>query len=332
MLGISVFGSGRMGEIHVRNIGGHPNARLVSVVNPNLQSAQRLTSAFGGSPVANPRDALGDPEVNAVVIATPTSTHLELIELAARSGKAILCEKPLDLSIERVDAAIRVIKSSHVPFMLGFNRRFDPGVTALQQAVRGGQVGDPHIVLLTSRDPGPPPIGYIKRSGGYFADSTIHDIDLACWITGERPVEIFATGSNLIDPKIESLGDVDTAMTVLRMPSGCLAHVNNSRRSVYGFDQRIEVFGSAGMIKTVNQREDNLVRSTSTHTSAQAPLKHFFLERYAESFEKMLDEFIEAATSGREPKATYAHGRDALTIALACVSSRREGRIVYPTY
>ncbi|MGB8623264.1 MAG: Gfo/Idh/MocA family oxidoreductase, partial [Paracoccaceae bacterium] len=201
-----------------------------------------------------------------------------------------------------------------------------------QEAVAGGEVGDLHLLMLTSRDPGPPPVSYIKSSGGYWADSTIHDIDLACWISGERPVEVFATGSCLVEPEIGAAGDVDTSMTVLRMPSGCLVHVNNSRRAVYGFDQRIEAFGNAGMIQTANRHEDNLLRWDGARTLAHSPLEHFFLERYAASFRHAIDEFLAAVSEGREPSSTAAHGRQALAIALACETARREGRTVKPDY
>lgn len=332
MIGISVFGSGRMGVIFAQNVADHPDMTLVNVMNPNLPSAGKLTSAHGGNAVGNPHDALIDPAVDAVIIATPTSTHLDMIELAAKAGKPILCEKPLDLNLQRVDQCLDVLNSHPVPFMLGFNRRFDPQVSALQAAVMAGEIGDLNFLMLTSREPGPPPIGYVKTSGGYFADATIHDIDLICWITGELPVEVFATGSCLVDPEIGAAGDVDTSMTVLKMPSGCLCHVNNSRRTVYGFDQRIEAFGSRGMLQTTNQRDDNLLRWDEHNTDAKAPLKHFFLERYAASFVHELDEFVSAIKQHRPPTPTQHDGRNALAIALACEQSRSAGRVVQPDY
>ncbi len=332
MIGISVIGSGRMGQVYARNIHDNPATRLVHIVNPNLPSAAKLADEYGATAVGDIHESLADPAVDAVIISTPTNTHLEMIEAAAQAGKPILCEKPLDLDLSRVDRCIDILKQANPVFLLGFNRRFDPGVTALREAVRAGEVGDLHMLMLTSRDPGPPPVSYVKSSGGYFADSTIHDIDLACWISGERPTEVFATGSCLVDPEIGAAGDLDTTMTVLKMPSGCLVHVNNSRKSVYGFDQRIEAFGSGGMVQTKNQHDDNLLRSSGTQTMARAPLKHFFLERYAASFERMVQEFVDAIQGSTPASVSAADGRAALAIALACEKSRREGRAVKPDY
>lgn len=329
-LGVAVLGSGRMGEIFAREVAASPAARLVAVVNPNTASAQRLADRYGGTALADPEDAIADDAVDAVIIATPTSTHLELVESAARAGKAILCEKPLDLSLERVDRALETLAAHPVPFMLGFNRRFDPGNARLQEAVRGGAVGALELLVLTSRDPGPPPITYLETSGGYFADSTIHDIDLACWIAGEAPAKVYAAASCLVDPAIGALGDVDTAMTVMTMPSGCLVHINNSRRAVYGFDQRIEAFGAKGMVQTENRRQDNLLRWDDGRTAAQAPLEHFFLERYAQSFGRELAVFLDCVASGARPPADQHDGRRALAIALACERSRCEQRAVAP--
>ncbi len=332
MIGVSVFGSGRMGWIYAPILQRSSRARLVSVVNPNLSSAEKLTAAHDGRALADPDAALGDPDVGAVIIGTPTTTHLELIEKAAKAGKAILCEKPLDLSLERCDRILEILAEHPVPIMLGFNRRFDPGVAKLREAVAGGAIGALNMLLLTSRDPAPPPIGYVRNSGGYFVDSTIHDIDLACWIAGERPAAVYAAGGCLVDPEIGAAGDVDTTMTVLRMPSGALVHVNNSRRAVYGFDQRIEAFGAEGMLQTENRREDNLLRWDGGRTEARAPLEHFFLERYADSFVHEVEAFLEAVETGAKPPADQHDGRRALAIALACERSRREGREVVPDY
>ncbi len=332
MIGVSIIGSGRMGQVYARNIQNNPATRLVHIVNPNLSSAAKLADEYGAKAVGDIHESLADPAVDAVIISTPTNTHLEMIEAAAQFGKPILCEKPLDLDLSRVDRCIEILKQANTVFLLGFNRRFDPGVTALRESVNAGDVGDLHMLMLTSRDPGPPPVSYVKTSGGYFADSTIHDIDLACWISGERPTEVFATGSCLVDPEIGAAGDLDTTMTVLKMPSGCLVHVNNSRKAVYGFDQRIEAFGSGGMVQTSNQYEDNLLRTTGTHTMACAPLKHFFLERYAASFERMVQEFVEVIEGSKAASVTANDGRTALAIALACEESRRQGCAVKPAY
>jgi myo-inositol 2-dehydrogenase/D-chiro-inositol 1-dehydrogenase len=321
-----------MAHVYGPKINAHPDLRLISIFNPNITSAKRAAEQYGGS-ASNDLDAvLDDPAVDAVIIATPTNTHLEYVEAAAKKGKPIYCEKPLDQSLERVDRCLAALEANPVPFMLGFNRRFDPDVSALQAAVQADEIGALTFLMSWSREPSPPPIEYVKRSGGYFVDATIHDIDLICWIAGELPEEVYATGSCLFDPAIGEAGDADATMTVLKMPSGCIAHVNNSRSCAYGFDQRLEAFGRTGMIQTTNQRDDNLIRWDGNRTEAREPLKHFFLERYDASFYHALDEFYRAITEGRSPSATAQHGRDALAIALACETSRREGRKVRPDY
>ena len=331
-LGLALMGSGRMAHVYGPKIGAHPGLRLEFVYNPNRASAELAAASYGGQVSTDLDDVLGSPLVDAVVIATPTNTHVEYIEAAARAGKAIYCEKPLDHSLERVDSCLATLNSNPVPFMLGFNRRFDPDNTAVQQAVSRGDVGKVNFLMSTSREPAPPPIEYVRASGGYFLDAQIHDIDLLCWIAGERPETVFAAGSCVFDERIGAEGDIDLAMTTLVMPSGALAHINNSRACVYGFDQRLEVFGTRGMIQTSNQRDDPLIRWSEGQTEARTKLKHFFLERYDSSFNFALDEFYNALTEARPPSSTEHDGRSALAIALACDRSRREGVAVTPEY
>ncbi len=328
----ALLGTGRMARVYGPKINAHPHLRLEVVFNPRRESAERAAALYGGRAMSDLDRALADPAVDAVVIATPTATHLEYIEAAARAGKAIYCEKPLDLTLERVDRALGVLKTSGVPFMLGFNRRFDPDNAALCRAVRTGEIGRLSMLMSTSRDPAPPTLDYVRGSGGYFIDSTIHDIDLLCWIAGERPVQVYAAGSVMFSPDLVEVGDVDLTMTTLSMPSGALVHVNNSRQCAYGFDQRLEAFGDKGMVQTRNQRDETLLRWDGARTEARAPLKHFFLERYDASFHHALDEFQDAVRNDRQPSATAEDGRAALAIALACDRSRREGRAVAPDY
>lgn len=328
MIRFCLFGSGRMGDLYCQIIARNPDAKLIGVINPNLPSAQRLTNKYGGQAFASFDDCMKHSDIDAAIVCSPTNTHLEIISQVSRAGKAILCEKPIDLSLERVDQCIALVEQHQVPFMVGFNRRFDPTIAALRTRVAEGKIGKLNMVLLTSRDPAPPPIEYIERSGGYFCDSTIHDIDLACWITGETPIEVFATASCLVDERIGKAGDVDTAMTTLKMPSGVLCHINNSRQAVYGFDQRIEVFGSGGMLQTQNQRDTLLSHSSAEVTDAKPLLKHFFLERYAQSFEQEVAEFISCLESNLLPSVGQEDGRRALEIALACGQSLREGRAI----
>lgn len=328
MLGLALLGSGRMAHVYGPKIAAHPQLNLEFVFNPNLSSANSVAAQYGGIASDDLSQVLANPRVDAVLIATPTTTHLEYIEASAKAGKPIFCEKPLEFNLERVEKCFEALDANPVPLMLGFNRRFDPDVSALQKAVQSGEIGELNFLMSTSREPSPPPLDYVKRSGGYFADATIHDIDLLCWITGEQPTEVFATGSCMVDPAIGEVGDLDTTMTILKMPSGCLCHVNNCRRSSYGFDQRLEAFGSRGMLQTTNHRDDPLVRWNGEQTEAKAPLKHFFLERYDRSFYYALDEFYNAITDGRSPSATHVDGRSALAIALACERSRQEGRAI----
>ncbi|WP_127559579.1 inositol 2-dehydrogenase [Nioella ostreopsis] len=331
-LGIALMGTGRMAHVYGPKINAHPGLRLEVIYNPRMSSAQKAAALYGGRPMDDLDAVLADPGVDAVVIATPTDTHVDYIEQAAAAGKPIYCEKPLDQSLERVDRAMQALQTHPVPFMLGFNRRFDPDNAMLQQAVRSGEVGPLNMLMSWSREPSPPPIDYVRASGGYFVDATIHDIDLLCWIAGERPVQVYAAGSCKFDPQIGAEGDFDLTMTTMTMPSGALVHINNSRACSYGFDQRLEAFGEKGMVQTRNHRDDTLVRWDGTATEARKPLKHFFLERYDQSFYNALDEFHAAVTEGREPSSTAEDGRAALAIALACAQSARDGVAVQPIY
>ncbi|MBR9651333.1 inositol 2-dehydrogenase [Thalassovita aquimarina] len=329
-LGIALMGTGRMAHVYGPKINAHPGLRLEVIYNPRISSAEKAAAQYGGRAMDDLDAVLSDPGVDAVIIATPTDTHVDYIERVARAGKPIYCEKPLDQTLERVEQAMTALKEHPVPFMLGFNRRFDPDNAALRNAVKTGEIGRLNMLMSWSREPAPPPIEYVRVSGGYFVDATIHDIDLLCWIAGERPVEVQAAGSCMFNEQIGAEGDFDMTMTTLKMPSGALVHINNSRACAYGFDQRLEAFGNDGMVQTLNHRDDNLVRWNNRRTAAREPLKHFFLERYDQSFYNALDEFHAAITEGRSPSATAQDGRAALAIALACARSAKEGRAVRP--
>lgn len=331
-LGIALMGTGRMAHVYGPAINAHPGLRLSVVYNPRMSSAQKVAEQYGARPMDDLDQVLNDPSVDAVVIATPTDTHVDYIERVAQAGKAIYCEKPLDQSLERVERAMTALQRHPVPFMLGFNRRFDPDNGALRETVKAGEIGKLNMLMSWSREPAPPPIEYVRVSGGYFVDATIHDIDLLCWIAGEWPVEVFAAGSCVFNPQIGAEDDFDMTMTTLKMPSGALVHINNARSCVYGFDQRLEAFGDAGMVQTLNHRDDNLVRWDTRATVARAPLKHFFLERYQQSFHNALSEFHAAVTSGRAPSASAEDGKRALAIALACTKSAKTGRAIAPQY
>lgn len=332
ILGLALMGTGRMAHVYGPKINAHPGLRLEVVFNPRIASAQKAAELYGGRPMDDLVAVLAEPAVDAVVIATPTDTHVDYIEAAAKVGKPIYCEKPLDQSLDRVDRAMAALDANPVPFMLGFNRRFDPDNNALREAVKKGEIGRLNMLMSWSREPSPPPIEYVRASGGYFVDATIHDIDLLCWIAGERPIEVQAVGSCMFDDQIGAEGDFDMTMTTLKMPSGALVHINNSRSCAYGFDQRLEAFGDGGMVQTLNKRDDNLVRWDNRRTVAREPLKHFFLERYDRSFFRALDEFHNAVTTNRTPSATAQDGRAALAISLACKDSALSGRVVRLDY
>src|SRR5712692_4204154 len=326
MINICQFGAGRIGAIHAENISRHKEARLQMIVDTDRAAAESLAGRYGAS-VGDQAAALADPAVDAVVIASATDSHADLVEAASRAGKAVFCEKPLDLDRARAEACLAVATQCRVTLMVGFNRRFDPNFARLEQHLRNGRIGELELLTITSRDPEPPPIDYVRRSGGLFRDMMIHDFDMARWLSGEEPVKVFAAASVLIDPAIGEAGDVDTAVVTLRMHSGALCQISNSRRAVYGYDQRIEAFGSKGAL-----RDENVVESTVAFAGADGivtdkPLP-FFLERYAEAYRRELDHFIAAVVDGTAPLVGGDDGVRALALADAAVESWRTGRVV----
>jgi len=271
------------------------------------------------------REAFADPEVDAVLIASSTDTHARLAIAAARAGKAIFCEKPIDLSLKKVDDCLQEVGKAGVPMFVGFNRRFDPSFSALKRRLDAGEVGAVEQVVITSRDPGPPPLAYLKVSGGMFRDMTIHDFDMARWLLGEEPVEVFAWGEALVDKKIARAGDIDSAMLILRTASDKMCHINNSRRAVYGYDQRIEVFGAKGLLRAENLGETTVEHYTERGTVSDRPLD-FFLERYAEAYRVELSAFV-SALNAKSPMPVNAHdGRQALVLAEAALKSLKSGK------
>jgi len=253
----------------------------------------------GSSSIPTQAQALADPAIEAVLIASSTDTHADLVEAAAHAGKAVFCEKPLDLDRRRAEACVAVTRECGVPLMVGFNRRFDPNFMLLERQIRGGRIGRLELLTITSYDPAPPPIEYVRRSGGLFRDMTIHDFDTARWLLAEEPVEVFATASALVDPEIAEAGDVDTAVVTLRTRSGVLCQISNSRRAVYGYDQRIEALGSNGALRAENVIESTVSFAGVDGVVGDKPLP-FFLERYAEAYRRELDHFISAVAGGRD--------------------------------
>ena len=330
MLEFCQFGAGRIGAIHADNLALHGGATLRYVVDVHEASARSLAEKYGAQ-VASTEAALADPAVGAVIIASSTDTHADLIEASARAGKAIFCEKPIDLDLERVARCLEVVERAEVPLGLAFNRRFDPSFAALHTRLLEGEVGEIEMVSITSRDPAPPPIDYIRVSGGLFRDMMIHDLDIARWFLGEDPVEVTATASCLIDPAIGEAGDIDTALVTLRTARGRLCQISNSRRAAYGYDQRIEVLGSKGMLRAENHQPTTVQAATAEGVRHDKPL-YFFLERYAAAYKAELDAFIEAVSRGSRPRPGGADGCAALRLAEAALQSFQEKRTVTLTW
>jgi len=323
MISIAIIGAGRIGSIHCANVARRADVELRYVADVSPDAAKKLAQQFNAE-VSNVETLLADNSLDAVIIASSTDTHAGFIEAAAAAGKAIFCEKPIDLDIERVETCLTAVEQAGVVLSLGFNRRFDANFRVLHEAVQSQQIGALEMVSITSRDPSPPPADYIAVSGGLFRDMMIHDLDLARWLLAEEPCEVFASASCLVDPAIGEQGDVDTAMVILKTASGRLCQISNSRRAVYGYDQRVEVFGSNGMMRAENET-NHTVEHFSESGITQAPLKHFFLERYMPAYQRELDEFVDAIAAGRTPSVTGHDGRMALVLADAALASYQSG-------
>jgi myo-inositol 2-dehydrogenase / D-chiro-inositol 1-dehydrogenase len=326
MIGFCLFGAGRIGRIHAGNLLRHPDARLRYVVDVNADAAAQLARECGAE-VADTARALADPQVGAVIIASSTDTHADLIQASAKAGKAIFCEKPLDLDRARAQASLATAARAGVVLGIGFNRRYDPSFSRLKREIGAGTVGNVEVISITSRDPSPPPLEYVARSGGLFRDMMIHDLDMARWLLGEEPVEVFARGGALVDPRIGAAGDIDTAIAVLTSASGKLCQITNSRRCTYGYDQRIEVFGSAGMVRADNATSTS-VESAGAAGFTREPALPFFLERYAAAYRIELEEFLKSVRGQPAQLATGEDGLRALLLANAAQSSLETGASV----
>jgi myo-inositol 2-dehydrogenase/D-chiro-inositol 1-dehydrogenase len=300
--------------------------KLLYIVDVNADAARTLAARHGAQ-VTDVAAALADPEVDAVIIASSTDTHADLAIAAARAGKAIFCEKPIDLSLRRVDACLAAVKKAKVPMFVGFNRRFDPSFSALHARITQGEIGNVEQVIISSRDPGLPPISYLKGSGGQFRDMTIHDFDMARWLLGEEPTELFAYGSCLVDPAVGKIGDTDSAMVVMKTASGKLCHINNSRRASYGYDQRLEVHGSKGRLIAGNKTPTTVELANADAVTNDKPL-YFFLERYADAYRAELAAFVDAVVNRKPLPVTAEDGRQAIVLAEAAVKSLKTGRRV----
>ncbi|HBG02192.1 MAG TPA: inositol 2-dehydrogenase, partial [Firmicutes bacterium] len=317
---IGVIGAGRIGKIHVENLCYRvPNAEVVSIseIEAAVPATKKWAKQFGITKVvSDPQAVISDPKVDAVLICSPTGTHADLIVACAKAGKDIFCEKPIANDLVKTQEALDAVDKAGVKLQLGFNRRFDPNFKRVRELVQTTEVGEPHLVKITSRDPAPPPAEYVKGSGGIFLDMTIHDFDMARYLSGSEVTEVYAAGAVLIDPAIGEAGDYDTAVVILKCANGATCVIDNSRQAVYGYDQRVEVFGSKGSAVAYNETPTNVELSTVEGVFTDKPL-YFFLERYMDSFAQELRDFVTALQDGEEPPVTGYDGLQSLQIALA---------------
>ncbi len=326
MISIALLGAGRIGQIHGRNIAASPRARLAAISDPLPDGASALAAATG-APVLDADAVFASADIDAVLIATPTDTHADYIERAVAAGKAVLCEKPIDMSAERIRRTLSKVEQASLPLMVGFNRRFDPNFSALQHRLAQGEAGNVELVTILSRDPAPPPVSYVERSGGLFRDMMIHDFDMARFLLGEEIVEVQAVGSALVDPAIGKAGDVDTAAVAMKTASGRICQISNSRRATYGYDQRIEVHGSKGLLSAGNVHETT-VRFAGVSGVMADPVQNFFLERYAAAYRNELEAFIDVLEKGEKPSPDGLDGLRAQELADAATEACFSGRPV----
>jgi len=323
MLKVGLLGAGRIGGVHATAISANPKSALVAVSDYLPESAEKLAAEYGAQ-ARTTNDIIADPAIDAVLIATSTDTHSDLIEAATAAGKAVLCEKPVDLSLERARACQANVASTGKPVMVGFNRRFDPNFSAMKAALDAGEIGKPELLSITSFDPAPPPIAYVKVSGGLFRDMMVHDFDMANFMMGEAPISLCATASSIVNPEIGAAGDVDTAVVTLTYADGKIAVIKNSRRAAYGYDQRVELLGSEGMLQAQNMLENTVVKSTAAGVVSAKPT-YFFLERYMPSYAAEWAAFVDALTTGKELPVTLTEGVEALAMAEAATLSAKTG-------
>lgn len=326
MLKIGLLGAGRIGRVHARAISEHSKSQLVAVSDAVSEAAESLAGEYNAE-TRGSEDIIADSSIDAVLIATPTDTHSDLIEAATRAGKAVLCEKPVDLDLERAIACQKVASDTGRPVMVGFNRRFDPNFAAMKASFNANEIGKAELLSITSFDPAPPPVSYVKVSGGLFRDMMIHDFDMANYLMGQLPTVISAVGTSVVDPEIGQAGDVDTAVVTMTYADGRIAVIKNSRRAVYGYDQRVELLGSEGLLQAHNVLENSVVKSTADGVVGAKPT-YFFLERYMNAYRAEWSAFVDAVESGSDMPVTLEDGVAALAMAEAATRSSQSGRPV----
>lgn len=328
-LKLGVIGAGRIGKVHIATLVQNvPQADIVAIADTNINVASEVAKMFGiASVFTDYMSVIKHPDVEAVVICSPTDTHAKYIIDSARAGKHIFCEKPVDLSIEVIKNAINEVEKAGVKLMVGFNRRFDPDFLKIRQLVADGKIGDPHILKITSRDPAPPPAEYSAVSGGMFMDMTIHDFDMARYITGSEVTEVYAKSAVLVDPEIGKAGDIDTAVITLSFANGAIGVIDNSRKAVYGYDQRVEIFGSKGMALADNNFPDNHKYFANDGIHRSLPY-NFFMDRYLDAYANEMKVFCDAIINDKEPPVSGQDGLMSVVIALAAKRSHLENRPV----
>lgn len=329
MVKLGVIGAGRIGRLFIENIATRVRtARIEAVADIHLDAARAATERFG-VPVVTPdyRTLLENPAIDAVLICSATDTHLPLIRAVAASGKHVFCEKPIGVDVPDIERTLEVVARAGVKLQIGFNRRFDPSFAKAREMIAAGKVGTPQLVRVTSRDPAPPPIEYVRVSGGLYLDMAIHDFDMVRFLTGSEPVEIYAAGAALVDAAIGEAGDIDTSIVTIRLANGALATIDNSRKAVYGYDQRVEVFGSGGMVTVPNRPTDLHVHLDAEGVHSAKP-QYFFLERYQESYVAEIEAFVRCVSEDSAPLVSGRDGLAAVVMSRAALKSLKEGRPV----
>lgn len=328
-LKVGIIGTGRIGKVHTMSITNQlPQVEIKAVTDIFLDSAKEWAAQMGIGTVYNDyKELIADPEIDAVLVCSSTDTHADIAIAAANAGKHVFCEKPVDLSIEKVEAVIEAARKAGVKLQIGFNRRFDHNFRKVKELIGNGTIGDLQILKITSRDPSPPPIEYVKVSGGIFMDMTIHDFDMARFLTGSEAEEIYVAAACMVDPAIGEAGDVDTALITIRFKNGAICVIDNSRKAVYGYDQRVEAFGSKGKVEITNDHPSTAVWSTETGVYSEKPL-YFFLERYMDSFAVEMKQFVNALIDNTDTPVTGFDGLQPIKLGLAARKSVAEGRPV----
>ena len=326
MIRVGLLGTGRIGRLHAKTIASHSESSLYAVSDIDSGSANEIAVQYGAA-LKSSEEIISDPNVDAILIATSTDTHAEFIEKASLVGKSVFCEKPVDLSLSRAKECLNRVGAANNPIMIGFNRRFDPNFAQLKKSLDDKEIGKSELLTITSFDPAPPPVSYVKKSGGLYRDMMIHDFDLSNFIMEELPITISAVGHSLINPEIGAVGDVDTAVVTMIYADGKIAVIKNSRRAAYGYDQRIEILGSEGLLQAENIVENSVIKSTEAGVLSAKP-KYFFLERYMSAYKAEWDAFIKSIKEKTTVPVTLEDGVAALAMAEAATLSQSSGKSI----